>query len=1350
MRFKFLFVLLLFLFRSALEAQTQNAEIQSFKGQKTQAVFLGNIAPLREIPPHTAAVAGPEKRVRRSQFFSKNALKNANALPGGADPLVDKQSSPLPEAGNEITPLLNFEGIGDLGGVTPPDPTGDIGKDHYVQMVNYGGGALFQIWDKQGNSVYGPALTSTIWSQVQSGSIGDPIIQYDHAAQRWLMMEMQGFFANELLVAISDGSDPTGSWKAYRFQTTGFPDYPKLYVWHNAYIVTANEIVGGNTCSAYAINRNAMLAGNGIVDIYRFEMPNFSGIDYQPATGADWEGGPPPPPGSPGYIFRVYDDAWNGGQDQLQIWEIFVDWQNPDQNKIEGPKQVFPAPFETSVCVSGLFDCIEQPGAGSLRITALDDIIMYRVPYRNFGTYESVVLNHVADVSAQVGPGGDAAVRWYELRKSGTGNWQIYQQGTYAPDVVTNRFMGTLSMDGAGNIGLGYSVCSEQLFPGLRITGRRAGDLLNQMPLQEYDMASGGKSHETNRWGDYSAMAVDPEDERTFWFTGEYQPEDAFWATRIASFRIQRDTFEITPVTLEQPVASVALGTGEMVRAGVLNSGLADAGPFALSLYLDGVFVVRDSADAVFPAGSTYSHTFSKTVDLNVPGRQYNFMIITHWSRDQFAKNDTLRVSVRKPTENDAQALGKENFQGLICGSTYTFPFILRNASGLPMQSATVNWRVNAQAFQQYQWSGNLAPGAQDTIPIALNGILNGQNFFTLYTTLPNGQQDQDIRNDSMSFKFFGNLNGAYLIAQSKTDFGILNWELRNTNNALIASGTTPPGEAETDICAGNNTCYKLIVRSQTLSWQGDFKVLDIFGNVLDSLKFASLEPQTFEFCTPARKSRDVGPFDLAAPETGFNLGANEQISVRYRNFGSNPAADIPVAYRLNGGPWREDTISGALNQGSFAINTFDATEDLSAFETPFVFDLKTNLSNDLDTGNDLETVEIRRKRKRDAVLRELSFLGNCDEPENIQLVYRIGNPGLNTLFPFVVESRINGAALIRDTFYDPLFSGQEILVTSTKTAVFSSGDNIVDARILSVDPDGADDFSGNDQLIKSIKVGAGLVRVQVSLSSDDAPGTVGWELRNSAGELIAQNGSFPDAQGSITLNAFCVADSCFSFRLLDLDGDGEVRTYVEISLNNEIYFADYISGEKLGAALQFCLGKTCPTGMQFSSLVYPDNSGTPAPDGIIEVYPQSILAPFVFKIPELNKTQDAPVFTDVPAGVYTVEVFESGNNCAQKATVVVPGISATTHLNGRVTGIRVSPNPASDWVWVDAPAGAGEYEAWVSLYDRQGKLLEYTRMARWGERMRGVMLVRHLPAGAYSVQVRTAAGTGSAIFIKK
>ncbi|MEZ4893037.1 MAG: hypothetical protein R2778_08470 [Saprospiraceae bacterium] len=86
-----------------------------------------------------------------------------------------------------------------------------------------------------------------------------------------------------------------------------------------------------------------MISGANNIDIYRFEMPNFQGITFQPATGADWEGGPPPPTGSPEYIFRIYDDSWDGGQDHLDIWEAYVDWSNPSLSHVDGPSLLFPS-----------------------------------------------------------------------------------------------------------------------------------------------------------------------------------------------------------------------------------------------------------------------------------------------------------------------------------------------------------------------------------------------------------------------------------------------------------------------------------------------------------------------------------------------------------------------------------------------------------------------------------------------------------------------------------------------------------------------------------------------------------------------------------------------------------------------------------------------------------------------------------------------------------------------------------------------------------------------------------------------------------------------------------------------
>ena len=156
---------------------------------------------------------------------------------------------------------------------------------------------------------------------------------------------------------------------------------------------------------------------------------------------------------------------------------------------------------------------------------------MWRSQYRNFGTHATLVGNFVTDVD-----GNDrGGVRWYELRRSG-GAWSLYQEGTYAPD-TTHRWMGSIAMDGGGNIALGYSASSTGVFPSIRYTGRLAGDTLGTMPQVETTIVAGSGSNNSNRWGDYSAMNVDPADDCTFWYTNEYATANGTWNTRVASFR---------------------------------------------------------------------------------------------------------------------------------------------------------------------------------------------------------------------------------------------------------------------------------------------------------------------------------------------------------------------------------------------------------------------------------------------------------------------------------------------------------------------------------------------------------------------------------------------------------------------------------------------------------------------------------------------------------------------------------------------------------------------------------------------------------------------------------------------
>jgi hypothetical protein len=161
---------------------------------------------------------------------------------------------------------------------------------------------------------------------------------------------------------------------------------------------------------------------------------------------------------------------------------------------------------------------------------------MWRLQFRNFGTHESMVINHTVDAN-----GNDlAGIRWYELRRSGGGAWSIFQQGTYAPD-REHRWMGSIAMDGDGNIGLGYSVSSGDVFPSIRRTGRLASDPPGMMTQAEATIidGAGAQTHASGRYGNYSSMELDPGDECTFWYTTEYYETTsvAGWRTRVASFR---------------------------------------------------------------------------------------------------------------------------------------------------------------------------------------------------------------------------------------------------------------------------------------------------------------------------------------------------------------------------------------------------------------------------------------------------------------------------------------------------------------------------------------------------------------------------------------------------------------------------------------------------------------------------------------------------------------------------------------------------------------------------------------------------------------------------------------------
>jgi hypothetical protein len=443
---------------------------------------------------------------------------------GLPDSTLEPESFGISDA---FVPGLNFEGIAFTTG-WPPDTVGDVGPNHYIQMVN---ASVFQIWDKSGNSLAGPTQLDTLWTiggNCANGR-GDPIVLYDHLANRWLMSEFAGSGLNHLCIYISKTADPvSGGWWLYDFTTPTVADYPKYALWPDAYYASTYE---GSTLGVYALDRTQMLSGNPAT-FQRFSISSLtpqSGFRDTRILPADLDG-PVPPSSSPNYFFRSVEASQDISNpvDRLEVYEFDVDFVTPANSTFTLVNTLAPANFSMVTCSPGTRDCIPQPGTTRL-LDALSNRPMSRLQYRNFGTHQALVTNQTVDAGRNV-----AGVRFWELRK-GT-SWSIFQQGTYSPD-SNGRWMGSIAMDGDGNMALGYSVSSSSVFPGIRYTGRLASDPLGTMPQGESTIINGtGSQTVTQRWGDYSAMSVDPADDCTFWYTQEYIPAGGNWRTRVASF----------------------------------------------------------------------------------------------------------------------------------------------------------------------------------------------------------------------------------------------------------------------------------------------------------------------------------------------------------------------------------------------------------------------------------------------------------------------------------------------------------------------------------------------------------------------------------------------------------------------------------------------------------------------------------------------------------------------------------------------------------------------------------------------------------------------------------------------
>src|SRR6266481_754214 len=383
---------------------------------------------------------------------------------GGKDTAIQTSGS---TSAATISGITNFDGVGVTTGYPvsgePPDTNGSVGATQYVQWVN----TAFAVYDKAtGNKVYpasGYAAGNTIWSGFNTGNCGtnndgDPIVLYDKQAQRWIFTQFSvSTKPYYQCVAVSLTSDATGPYNRYAYSFgTNFNDYPKVGVWTDGYYFTFNLFARGRSFAGAdlcAMDRTTAMSG-GVAKMLCFQTgTSFGGVlpaDLDGATGATGSTAPPPP-GTAEYFV-------NFGSNALNVWRMKPNY-TAGTLSVTGPTSIPVAAF-SEACSGGT--CIPQSGT-SQKLDSLADRLMYRLSYRNFGTYASLLVNHSVNVGAK--RSAYSGIRWYELRVTNN-TPSVYQQGTFAPD-SNYRWMGSMAMEKLGNIGLGYSKSSGTVFPSI-------------------------------------------------------------------------------------------------------------------------------------------------------------------------------------------------------------------------------------------------------------------------------------------------------------------------------------------------------------------------------------------------------------------------------------------------------------------------------------------------------------------------------------------------------------------------------------------------------------------------------------------------------------------------------------------------------------------------------------------------------------------------------------------------------------------------------------------------------------------------------------------------------------------
>ena len=712
-------------------AQNAKAEKASIFGKLQGPVYIPSIAQqikdgtFQKADPNEEPKDGPEKR------RGANINVPGKGFPKGDDALVHNQRLATRHSGRD--PILVFDAHS--ANVTPSDPTGAVGPNHFIGAWNMG----FRIFDKSGNPLTETAQLSTLFP---GNNAGDPIVFYDAEADRFIITEFD-HSPNGFNMAVCAGPDPVNDgWHIYTtgFETGSFPDYTKFSVWSDGYYVTANI---GATNKVFAVEREEMLQGNA-AQFVGFPLPGivrdgFYSPQFLHVTNDDL------PSAGNATVVYLQDDAWSGiSDDHIKLWTVNIDWTDVANSTISAPEEIETTPF-IGVFDGGSFSNVEQPGGPDQDV--IQATIMNQAQFRKFPTYNSALFNFVVDTD---GTSGElAGIRWYELRQDSDGDpWTIHQEGTYiSPYGDKHTFTGSMAMDGQGNIGMGYNTCSETEKIAIHYTGRYASDPLGQMTIDETLIAQSTTNNPSNRLADYVQLSVDPVNDKTFWHIAEYFINGSRTDV-VGVFQIASDfSNDVGVANINEPNDGLLSDT-EPITIEVFNFGEETQSDIPVNFQVDGGTIISEVVAGPIESGTSVQYTFTETADLGIENQTYEIKAFTSMATDEFLDNDSTTKSVTYLSPYD---IGVTEIIAPVSGNSLAndeeIVVTLMNYGSLEQSNFDISYNLNDDVVTE-QVLGPLELNTPITYTFTQTGDFSvvGVYYLSAYSSLPD---DVDNSNDT-------------------------------------------------------------------------------------------------------------------------------------------------------------------------------------------------------------------------------------------------------------------------------------------------------------------------------------------------------------------------------------------------------------------------------------------------------------------------------------------------------------------------------------------------------------------------------------------------------------------------